>query len=91
MSLSAILKEKRYKVHIKDGYFIKEKKILESIKKNNINGIEFSCASYNWKKSKEIIKEVKMRFPKIITIVGGPHPNALKEMCLKESKYIDIV
>lgn len=91
MYLSAILKKYGYNVHVKDGFFTDKQDILEFMKDHPIAVLGVSCVSYNWERAKDIIKEVKKRFPKTITVVGGSHPNAVKEECLKESKYIDVV
>jgi len=91
MSLSAILKKKGHKVYVKDGFFTKKKDILEFMKRYSVDVVGVSCVSYNFGRAKEIFKEIKKEFPKVVTIIGGAHPNAVKEKCLKESKHIDVV
>jgi len=90
MLLSTVLKREGHKVYVKDGSFTKKRDILEFMNRHNIDVVGVSCVSYNFGRAKEIIKEIKKEFPKVVMIIGGAHPNAVKEKCLKESKHIDV-
>ena len=47
--------------------------------------------SYEWLIQRELIKSIKVRFPKIIIVAGGEHPTALPEYVLRDCPEIDFV
>lgn len=65
------------------------KNILDyiDISKPEIVGITMFSQSIN--NVREILKEIKTKYPKIISIIGGPHPTGISERVLKDLKNAD--
>ena len=67
------------------------REIIEKIDPNTfIFGISLMFSS-EWIAHRDLIKEIKKKFPKIIIIAGGEHPTAIPEYILKNCPEIDYI
>ena len=64
---------------------------IEIIKKEQPTAIGFSCMTPSIENGAYLAGIIKDKFLEIITIVGGPHSNAIPEQTLKEFKSFDFV
>ncbi len=84
--LSSSLKQNGYNnISLIDGslYLFTPENAVEEIKKKTIPdviGIQVYSGAHNW--AKEFIEKLKNKYPGIITIAGGPHITALKDIAL---------
>jgi len=90
--LAASLRKNGFKVVLVDANKERAgvKQVLKIISQNNPDFIGVQFYSQNYDDIKQLLLQVKLNFPQIITIVGGPHPSALPGEILKEfGKLID--
>jgi len=66
-----------------------ESNFLESIRKNDISIIGFSCMTPHIMHASKMAKLVKDHFPKILTVIGGVHATAIPEQTLNEFPQFD--
>lgn len=73
-------------VDIKDCLILNwdHQNLLEHIARTQPELVGITLFSQAFPGVNRILKEIKQRFPSIITVVGGPHPTALPEKVLKE-------
>jgi len=67
----------------------KFKHLVENIERFRPDLIGFTLVSLQYKRSYDLIKDVKKRFPQIRIIVGGPHVTVLQETVFAECPEID--
>jgi radical SAM superfamily enzyme YgiQ (UPF0313 family) len=73
--LAAVIEREGYEVKILDcfGHELQEKQIYEEIEKEKPNIVMIGAVTANFTITMNILKKVKELFPKVVTIIGGPH------------------
>lgn len=60
------------------------KKLINIVAKKTFDFIGIQFYSQNYDYVNKLLRQIKEKFPKIITVVGGPHPSALPKETLNE-------
>lgn len=68
-----------------------ERRFIERIRSINPQVVGFHCKTFNIIQGHGLAFAIKNNFPKIVTIVGGPHSSALPIETLNEFRYFDAV
>jgi len=84
--IASILKSNSHEVDIKDCIILNwdENALFKYISEFKPDVIGITLFSQAFSSVESVLKRVKKEFPKLITIVGGPHPTALPEKVLVE-------
>ena len=91
--MASYLKSKSsHEVKVIDAYYsMNEKQFLEQIKKEKPDVIGFSCTTYTFLKSMELLKKTKNALPDTTIVLGGIHATFFADKILKNYKFIDFV
>jgi len=81
--LASFLEKSQYKVDILDAFVLRisKEKTLEEIKNCNPKIVGITAVTSEFPYAIDLCKEIKARFPQIITILGGPHATIMPFTC----------
>src|SRR5690606_18098365 len=72
-------------------YGLNKEKTVQMVRKD----VEVICISFmftnNWLYDRELVKDLKIKFPETVIIAGGEHANAVPEYCMKQAPVDYIV
>jgi len=89
MYIAAVLENNNIEVKIIDNYLKKNIDIYNILKKEKPNIVGISTTTPTYGNTIKICNKIKKFFPRIITVIGGPHVSALPEESIAP-KAIDI-
>jgi radical SAM superfamily enzyme YgiQ (UPF0313 family) len=87
--LASYLRKDGHKVKIIDGTFTSEESMLKQIEEFNPDLIGITTFTFLWDITKNLIKNIKSKFPNIFISIGGPHATSDSDNCFKECEYFD--
>lgn len=89
MYIASYLKKDRHEVFIIDGLLTNLDHMLEIVQAEKIDIVGISSVSWNWSKTKNFAKILKLAKPQLRIAVGGAHVNSVREKALLDCAYID--
>ncbi len=90
--LAAVLRLKKHKVQIIDANVLNytdEELINKFVFSPDIIGMSVNILTY--KAALRSVKAVKLKYPEVLAVLGGPHASTLAEHILRENPFIDFV
>lgn len=91
--IASYLNSKGLICNVIDGKFsrFKLEEVLYWIKNSRPDLVGFTAMTHEVSQANTIAMAVKLLFPNVVTVLGGPHATALPEKTLEEFNYFDIV
>ncbi|OGW74689.1 MAG: hypothetical protein A2Z72_05440 [Omnitrophica bacterium RBG_13_46_9] len=65
-------------------------RVLDVIRENNPDIVGLTAMTPEIMDAGRLAREVKKNYPRVVTVIGGPHATALPEQTLKEFAFFDI-
>ncbi len=89
--LAPFLEEDGHEVVYLEGLFYSLEKVLEKLDDLQPDLIGMTLLSVDWENGREMIDEIKDRFPQSVVVAGGIHPTLWRRRCLEEARGIDYI
>jgi len=85
------LKQDGHEVRYMEGLFSTFDAVYQTIAEFKPQMIGMTVTSVDWRNTKELVREIRERFPDLLLVVGGIHPTLWMEKCFEECPGLDIV
>lgn len=89
--LAAYMRKNGYEVSVIDGSVDSYETLMSAIEEKRPDIIGVSALTFLWKKAVNLLEAVRVQFPEIFLVVGGPHPTFFPKQCFADSPSLDAV
>ena len=89
--VAAAMQQAGHQVRFYNGAFMLNEEIIAQLREFRPELVGLYSTAFGWGKAKMTASAIKLIFPGVFVVVGGPYPVALQEKCLEDCPDIDSV